>query len=64
MAHLYKSSFRFTTLTAFSKDDYRKAKHIITHIIENPESVEFRDPVPWEGSHCTTQLLVSSTILP
>ena len=31
--HVYNSSFKFITLTAMSKDDYRKAKHIITHIV-------------------------------
>ena len=31
--HVYNSSFKFSTLTVMSKDDYRKAKHIITHIV-------------------------------
>jgi len=51
MAHLYKSTFRFTTLSSFTKDDYRKAKHIISHIIDNPESFSFREPVDWQGKY-------------
>ena len=50
MQHNYKSSFRFSTLTSFTPEDYRKAKHIINHILENPESFEFRQPVDWQGT--------------
>lgn len=49
MPHTYKSSFRFSTLTPASKEDLRKARHIISHIIDNPESLEFREPVNWQG---------------
>lgn len=59
MSHQYKSSFRFTTLTPFSGEDYRKAKHIISHIIENPESYEFRQPVNWQGTSIAMQHSIS-----
>jgi hypothetical protein len=55
MPHEYKSSFRFSTLTPFTADEYRKAKHINNHILENPESFDFREPVDWQGIQHTTQ---------
>jgi hypothetical protein len=42
MPHSYKSSFRFATLSPITKEDLRKARHIISHIIDNPESGDFR----------------------
>lgn len=63
MEHNYKSSFYFTTITPFTSDDYRKAKHIINHIIENPESFEFRQPVDWQGISIFIQGLALQIIL-
>lgn len=47
MSHTFRSSFIFTTQTPFNAEYYRKARHIINHIIDNPESIDFRQPVDW-----------------
>jgi CRISPR/Cas system endoribonuclease Cas6 (RAMP superfamily) len=61
MPHTYKSSFRFTTLSPITKEDLRKAKHIISHIIDNPESADFRERVNWEGKYPIMQPWACST---
>jgi hypothetical protein len=49
MAHIYRSSLKFTTLCSFTKPFAAKAKQIITTLIDSPDSPEFRQPVDWQG---------------